>query len=94
MPQIDFGKHKGSDIEDVPNDYLRWLIRSSQEKIDMCENELRRRSPQVNNSVMAQIVKHGRNELMCNAPASEHDDINRAHDALMKAITDAAGTQP
>jgi hypothetical protein len=91
MAQIDFGKYKGEDIENVPPDYLRWLIRNSQEKIDMCESELRRRSPQVNNSVMAQLVKCGRSELISCSPASEHDVINRAHDALMKAITDAAG---
>ncbi len=25
LGQIPFGKHKGMDIEDIPNDYLKWI---------------------------------------------------------------------
>ena len=45
MPIIEFGKYKGSDIQDVPSTYLEWLVENSKEgpTQQMCNNELRRR---------------------------------------------------
>jgi hypothetical protein len=31
--EMPFGKHKGEDLEDIPSDYLKWLIFN-------CEDEL------------------------------------------------------
>jgi hypothetical protein len=89
--KLGFGKHADAELEDIPDKYLQWLIRSSQEKIDMCESELRRRTPKVNNSMMARLVKAGTDALHHSSDPEEIPDINRASDALMKAITDAAG---
>ena len=46
MPIIEFGKYKGSDIQDVPSTYLEWLVENSKEgpTQQMCNNELRRRA--------------------------------------------------
>ena len=45
MPILEFGKHKGSDIQDVPSTYLEWLVENSKEgpTQQMCNNDLRRR---------------------------------------------------
>lgn len=46
MPQLTFGKWKGSDIQDVPTTYLEWLVENSKEgpTQQMCNDELRRRA--------------------------------------------------
>ena len=38
-----FGKYSGQSIEDVPQDYLDWLLKTDQEQISMIEAELTRR---------------------------------------------------
>ncbi len=41
---LDFGKHKGKDIEDVPSSYLRWMCEnldsSKADLIEAAEEEL------------------------------------------------------
>lgn len=45
---IQFGKHQGKSIEDIPHDYLLWLRNSTEETLEMCEEELERRDKIVN----------------------------------------------
>ena len=40
---LTYGKHRGSDIRDVPREYLEWLLNSSQETVAAIEAELERR---------------------------------------------------
>ena len=37
--QLEFGKYKGTDIADVPEDYLLWLIGNSQQKINLYNDD-------------------------------------------------------
>jgi hypothetical protein len=45
--QFDFGKHKGSNLSDVPTDYLQWCLRELTDATDdwrkMVRDELHRR---------------------------------------------------
>lgn len=45
MPQITFGKYKGSDFSDLPKDYLIWLVGNGLDPltIQQAEYELRAR---------------------------------------------------
>lgn len=39
---ISFGKYKGKNLEDIPSDYLKWIInkcKCSDELIEACEEE-------------------------------------------------------
>lgn len=45
---LQFGKHQGKNIEDVPHDYLLWLRNSTEETLEMCEEEIERRDKIVN----------------------------------------------
>lgn len=46
MPILTFGKHKDSDIRDVPQSYLEWLCDNTKEgpTQQMCNEELRSRA--------------------------------------------------
>lgn len=45
MPILEFGKHKGQDISDVPLSYVQWLEENSKGPTQlMAQNELKRRS--------------------------------------------------
>ena len=47
--KIHFGKYKGTDIEDLPTDYLRWLAENMDNRADMqqeAENQLQLREGQ------------------------------------------------
>jgi hypothetical protein len=46
MPIMEFGKHKGADIQDIPQSYLEWLAENSKggPTQQMCNDELRRRA--------------------------------------------------
>jgi predicted ATPase len=95
MTKLGFGKHGDDDIENVPEDYLKWLMNNSQEKVDICKSELERRASKFDGTFMMRIVKTGFGEVSKGLPESEIKLCERARDALIKAITSAAGsTQP
>lgn len=56
---LQFGKHQGKDIGDVPQDYLLWLINSTEETLKMIEEELERRDKIVNKQHYAERHKDG-----------------------------------
>ena len=39
-----FGKYKGKAIEDVPSDYLKWVLDEQREFMERASKELRRRT--------------------------------------------------
>jgi len=41
---LQFGKHKGRDIRDVPEDYLRWIIQQQEKTLAEYHDELARRN--------------------------------------------------
>lgn len=46
MPVLTFGKHAGKDLQDVPEEYLEWLIDERRKEIEEYKAELARRSDQ------------------------------------------------
>lgn len=44
MPVLTFGKHAGKDLQDVPEDYLDWLIEERRKEIEAYQYELSRRN--------------------------------------------------
>lgn len=61
METIRFGKHRGKPIDEIPEDYLEWLINSSQATIDQCQRELERRrvAAEANLALAEQIIREG-----------------------------------
>lgn len=86
MPKMEFGKHAGEDISTVPDSYLLWLVKNSQEKIDMCKAELDSRKEKVDNSYMAKIVATGYTALCNTATVADRSMLDKAQLLLMKAI--------
>lgn len=58
---IPFGKHRGERLEDVPEEYIAWLIERQRSTIEMYEKELDRRRlvEESSMSVVEQIVSAG-----------------------------------
>lgn len=44
MTTLRFGKYKGYDLSEVPDDYLRWLISTQEKRLDEYRHELDRRN--------------------------------------------------
>jgi uncharacterized protein (DUF3820 family) len=61
MPIMEFGKYKGMDWKDVPEDYLKWLISRNEDQNKMLNMELQRREDikNANDTVKQQIIKAG-----------------------------------
>lgn len=62
---FEFGKYRGYDIQEVPLDYLEWLLKINKEMIERCEAEIRRREMQeaADCSMLELIIKTGYREL-------------------------------
>jgi hypothetical protein len=41
--KLQFGKYRGHDIQDIPEDYLKWIIQQQQQTLDEYRAELARR---------------------------------------------------
>jgi len=88
--QLKFGKYAGSDLKDVPIDYIEWLVRDCEDKLLVYKSEVERRKIRVENSVMMAIVSKGYDALTKDLTVNPQDAI-RAKEALEKAIREAAG---
>lgn len=62
---ISFGKYKGSDLQDLPEEYLSWLIENKKQDLAVYEAEvLRRERVEAGQmSMVEQIAKTGFREL-------------------------------
>lgn len=79
-----YGKHKGQSIESVDDSYLEWMVRSSQESIDLAMKELQRRQA-VNDaslSMVDRIIKAGYRALA----TQFHPDKNGGDAKLMQEL--------
>lgn len=85
--KLNFGKHNGSDIRDVPREYLEWLLESNRNMVDAVESELQRRDEleEASMSWMERIVSTGYKTLA----KTNHPDIGGSSDD-MKRINSAA----
>lgn len=88
--KIEFGKYKGYDLHDVPENYLLWMIRNSQERIDTFQNELQRRENELeaNADFAVRIIKSGFRELSkklhpdMGGSAAEFQELTAAYEKL------------
>jgi Putative quorum-sensing-regulated virulence factor len=94
MPRLHFGKYEGWEIRDVPEDYLSWLMNSSQQTADMCKAELERRENEEEASMswMERIIKTGYRELSkkhhpdFGGQVQDMQELNASYDALFGAL--------
>lgn len=61
MPTLSFGKHAGKDLQDVPEEYLQWLIQMRQKDLKEYQDELDRRAlvEAGSLSMVEQIIREG-----------------------------------
>lgn len=90
MAVMQFGKYKGLDYSEVPEDYLEYIIRSSRDNMVLCQTELMRRKSKVESSFMYKIVQLGADALLRQVPPDQHARVNMALDALNEGIAEAA----
>lgn len=85
--KLSFGKHNGSDIRDVPREYLEWLLESNRNMVGALEAELQRRDDldEASMSWMERVVTTGYKTLA----KSHHPDIGGSAED-MKRINSAA----
>jgi hypothetical protein len=89
-----FGKYEGWDIRDVPDDYLQWLIMSTEQTLKMCKDELERReaAEEADMSWMERIIKTGYRELVkrhhpdAGGQKEDMQALNASYDALSEAL--------
>jgi hypothetical protein len=83
-----WGKYKGFDIQDVPEEYLRSTVRWSEKNIQDCNAELDRRAAveDAGKPWAERIVSVGYRELA----KRFHPDLHEGTEAQMKAINNAA----
>jgi hypothetical protein len=62
---LQYGKHKGRDIRDVPSEYLEWLAETNIQSVHSIEVELKRREldDKQDLSMADRIIKAGYREL-------------------------------
>jgi hypothetical protein len=85
--RLTFGKHSGSDIRDVPREYLEWLLENNRQTASAVECELMRRDEleEANLSYLERIVSVGYKTLA----KQNHPDLGGDADE-MKRINSAA----
>lgn len=94
MPIMKFGKYKDLDIAEVPDDYLAWLIRDSEDRVNVYRIEQQRRKMRVDGSFMTQIVDRGFKILSADPLSPEElRKLNMAHQLLLQAIADAGAVK-
>jgi uncharacterized protein (DUF3820 family) len=93
--KLGFGKYATYEISEVPEEYLEWLIRASEDKIKLCNGELERRelASEANMSWMERIFKTGYRELCkrhhpdAGGTTAEMQEINAAYEAIKRAMS-------
>jgi hypothetical protein len=84
--RLGFGKYKDTDLRDVPEEYLQWLINSSLENVNNYQAELARREmvEEADASWTERIIKIGYREL-----AKRHHPDGGGSDADMQQLNNA-----
>ena len=81
--RLTFGKYKDDPIEEVPADYLEWLIYSSERSITIAKKELARREAQAEaNMTMAEKIIYSGYRSLCK---EHHPDVG-GDEELMKEL--------
>ena len=100
MPMLKFGRYQGQDIEEVPDDYVDYMVKNNEDGLRMWkderqrrDNELRLAALKVDGSFMAKIIQAGRDHFL-NDPTVDQIKLELAFNKLMDALRDAAGARP
>ena len=97
---LTYGKHRGSDIRDVPREYLEWLLNSSRETVTAIEAELERRdlAEMADASWVEKIIRTGFRTLALQhhpdrgGDAAKMRDLLAAHDRLQSMLGEVGET--
>mgnify|MGYP001226896801 CR=1 FL=1 len=90
MPVLKYGKYAGRDIAEIPDDYLAWMLRDAEGKIDMVKVEQARRKMRVDESFMTRIIDTGFKMLSTDPlTPDELKKLEMAHQLLLQAVADA-----
>lgn len=84
------GKHTGKHISEVPDGYLEWMKKDSEENLVIIRAELDRRKNKVDGSYMMKIIQAGFQQLRGQYQSGEeHAKLQYAFDNLEQAVKDA-----
>jgi hypothetical protein len=91
---LTFGKYEGWSVRDVPEDYLQWLLSSSEDTATMCREEIARREAEeeATMGMMERIIKAGYRDLAkkyhpdAGGDNEQMKELNASYDALNGAL--------
>jgi hypothetical protein len=77
---IAFGKYRGLDIRDVPDEYLQWLVDSNERTVMAARAEISRREAieDASDDIVMQIVRRGYREMLKDAHPDTGGDPSTA----------------
>lgn len=89
---LGYGKHRDTPLDEIPEDYLEWLIRSSQETINLAKAELERRelADLADGTWKERLLKAGLRSLMkqhhpdAGGTTADAQQVNAAYEYLRK----------
>ena len=81
---LKFGKYRGMPIEDVPTEYLEWMLDTNQRMIATIEQELDRRklSEEAELSWIEKVIRSGYRELA----KKHHPDVGGSEDEMRQVV--------
>jgi hypothetical protein len=88
LPLFKFGKYGGVPRNEVPDDYINYMINNSENTVLECKAELARRQLKVDNSIMKRILDSGRDALI--TQGLDKVTVELAHKRLTDQLLEAA----
>ncbi len=81
---LKFGKYRGMPIEEVPTEYLEWMLDTNQRMIATIEQELDRRklSEEAELSWIEKVIRSGYRELA----KKYHPDVGGSEDEMRQVV--------
>ena len=94
---IEFGKYKGSRLEDLPEDYLLWLLDMRKKDVRIYEGELERRklAEEASLTMSEKIISAGYRELAkkfhpdAGGSAKEFQELRASFEQLQSVMKEA-----
>jgi hypothetical protein len=85
MPKITFGKYAGLDLQDVPQDYIEWVLQKNKDQTAEYEAELDRRAAllQASETLVQKIVNTGYKTLAKTMHPDQGGTDKQMHDLTM-----------
>lgn len=90
MTVFQFGKYKGLHMSEVPDSYIDWLVRDSEDKLKLYRTEQERRAQRIDGSFVKKIVEEGYTAMLNKNPSVDQAKLKMAYQLLIDGIRDAA----